>query len=133
MPATLHRGVSVSGRAFAELRLDLRLTQGELAERLGMSLGRISSVEQNDSSTLRMKNFRRLAKLVGTDPDRLERRIGAADGNVDPVCVVGEVAAGGLVESLVYDEALAERLPIAFPTSQRVYALRIRGDSMAPA
>lgn len=47
--------------------------------------------------------------------------------------IVGEVTAGGMVESMVFDSGdQPERLPIVYPEMDRVYALRIRGDSMAP-
>lgn len=47
--------------------------------------------------------------------------------------ILGEVTAGGLVESTVFDEGeMPERIPLYYPGRARVYALRIRGDSMAP-
>jgi SOS-response transcriptional repressor LexA len=47
--------------------------------------------------------------------------------------ILGEVTAGGLVESIVFDEGeTPERVPIFYPNAARVYALRIRGDSMSP-
>jgi SOS-response transcriptional repressor LexA len=49
------------------------------------------------------------------------------------VALLGEVTAGGLIESFVYQNEITQHLPLAFPQAERVYALRIRGDSMAPA
>lgn len=49
------------------------------------------------------------------------------------VPILGEVTAGGMVESLVFDNGdEPARVPLMFPGKTRVYALRIRGDSMAP-
>jgi SOS-response transcriptional repressor LexA len=47
--------------------------------------------------------------------------------------ILGEVTAGGMVESIVFDTGdQPERVPLIYPGLERVYALRIRGDSMAP-
>jgi SOS-response transcriptional repressor LexA len=47
--------------------------------------------------------------------------------------VLGEVTAGGLVESIVFDNGdEPDRVPIVYPDRTRTYALRIRGDSMSP-
>jgi SOS-response transcriptional repressor LexA len=47
--------------------------------------------------------------------------------------VLGEITAGGFVESIVFDpDEEPERVPLYYPEVRRTYALRIRGDSMAP-
>lgn len=47
--------------------------------------------------------------------------------------VLGEVTAGGMVESIVFDVGeQPERVPMIYPSKARTYALRIRGDSMSP-
>lgn len=101
-----------------------------------MSGGNVARIESCDVTGINTRNFRKLAEVANVSVETLEARIGpesimAADD--DGVELVGEVTAGGLVESLVYDGQAASRLPMAFPGLERVYALRIRGDSMAPA
>jgi SOS-response transcriptional repressor LexA len=47
--------------------------------------------------------------------------------------ILGEVTAGGMVESMVFESGdEPERIPIFYPHVPRAYALRIRGDSMSP-
>lgn len=47
--------------------------------------------------------------------------------------ILGEITAGGMVESLVFDDGdEPERIPLYYPDRARTYALRIRGDSMSP-
>jgi SOS-response transcriptional repressor LexA len=157
----MHRGVPINGRRFADLRRSLRLTQDELAARLHMTGGNVARIESCDVTGINVRNFRRLAELVGIDAEELESRICPAPSAARPhrptrraksparqtaaatshrqpselsaVPLLGEVVAGGLVESRVYDPDNTERLPMAFPGQERVYALRISGDSMSPA
>lgn len=75
--------------------------------------------------------FGRDVKAAG-QKDQVEATGSALDDASTGIPVLGEVAASGFVESLVYDESEPERLPITYPGLQRVYALRIRGDSMTP-
>lgn len=71
---------------------------------------------------------RERARRPGLPPADFFATIGA-----DAVPIVGEVTAGGLVESMVYEPGEEwERVPLRYPDRERVYALRIKGDSMAP-
>src|SRR5271170_1085917 len=73
----LHRGVPINGRAFAELRRGLRLTQDEMAGKLGMTGGNVARIERAAVTGINVRNFRRLAELVGIEAKKLERQIGA--------------------------------------------------------
>ena len=53
--------------------------------------------------------------------------------DMDGVPIIGRVAAGGMVESILDDEGeVGKRLPLKFPGTSNVYALEIDGDSMTP-
>jgi SOS-response transcriptional repressor LexA len=156
----MYRGVPVNGRKFAELRRSLLLTQDELGAKLGMSGGNVARIESSAQTGINLRNFRRMAELAKISVEALKKRIGARTGTTtgqgpgakatfrkaerapavsaassaaQGVALLGEVTAGGLIESFVYQNETPQRLPLAFPGAERVYALRIRGDSMAPA
>jgi SOS-response transcriptional repressor LexA len=157
----MYRGVPVNGRKFAELRRSLLLTQDELGTKLGMSGGNVARIESSAQTGINLRNFRRMAELAKISVEALKKRIGARTGTTNGqsagakaaarkgdrapvasaaaslpgqgVALLGEVTAGGLIESFVYQNETPQRLPLAFPGAERVYALRIRGDSMSPA
>jgi len=60
------------GRRFAELRIQRRLTQAQLAERLGVSVPYVASVEAGNEN-LTLRSLAKLAKLLGTRPVELLR------------------------------------------------------------
>jgi SOS-response transcriptional repressor LexA len=157
----MYRGVPVNGRKFAELRRSLLLTQDELGAKLGMSGGNVARIESSAQTGINLRNFRRMAELAKLSVEALKKRIGVRPGMTSGqsagakaairkgdrapvasaaaslpgqgVALLGEVTAGGLIESFVYQNETPQRLPLAFPGAERIYALRIRGDSMSPA
>jgi len=84
-----------------------------------------------------------LAANTYIDPDS-GRRLARSGADVpfvlippDPnrgVAVLGEISASGVVDPYIYDDAEnPERIPLLHPGLDRVYALRIKGDSMIPS
>lgn len=83
--------VLIIGKNLASLRRQRYLTQEEFAQKLDMSPANVRRLEQSEMGGMQVKNFRRLAALVGVSPDDLRRQIGAVDEAKSPTEVAEAV------------------------------------------
>lgn len=108
------------------------MTQAELAAALGMHKGRISAIETSEGgAAMEVENFRKLAILGNSTVEALYNRIGSSEPAARSPAIVGEIAAGGMVE-MFSDDSELEHVPMMMPDHPKAFALKIRGDSMEP-
>lgn len=150
--STMPKGLAVYGEEFRKIREERFLTLGEMAEKLGMSLGGVARIEGKFVTRVMPKTLRRLADLVGATPEGVKARVAltaeqlAAHGKeslgekgedaIDPADVQQldeiptfdlSVAAGEWADVLDVPEVCGHD-----QIAQGLFRVRISGDSMLP-
>lgn len=72
------KAIQIDGKKFASLRQKHLKTQAEIAESLGVTVGRVVGIESKAKVGMYARNFRRLAGTFGITVDELLNEIGAA-------------------------------------------------------
>ncbi|MEI8013015.1 MAG: helix-turn-helix transcriptional regulator [Candidatus Omnitrophota bacterium] len=119
------------GKFLAFLRCDHRLTQGELAAKMGCSQGRISKIESANDDKLSIKDFLDYGKALG-----LELEVGFRSKNTRYVDMVKFHAFQmqkylTLIADLANEDAALEAGVLNFHVEALVNARRMILDSMA--
>lgn len=130
------------GGRIRQRRMELGLTQLELAQRLGYKSKTSITKIESDVSTLNQPKIIAFAKALNTTPAYLMGWDQEPEWNVEPaslgknfirVPVLGRVAAGIPIESISnVDDDDFEDIPVAPGDEHDYFALRIKGDSMVP-
>ena len=81
----------LNARCLKKLRQQARLTQGELAERIGKSQGYIGDLERGDRRGLTVTTLERLADVLGCTTDEL---LGRSEIEVEKAAPAVGVPAG---------------------------------------
>jgi transcriptional regulator with XRE-family HTH domain len=87
----MDKSVPIRGKILSELRVAAFLSQAELAQRIGLSTGRLAAIEQADDAGMNLKNFRKLAEVLKADPAELLKRISEQAHNGDRPRVLVEL------------------------------------------
>lgn len=114
-------------------RLQLKLTQQEIADYVGISKSLVSRWETGDISNMGIDKLRRLAGILQVDgmdivneADLTSKEIKATDYNTTPIPLLGTIAAG---TPILATENIEEYFNID-SSIKADFALRIKGDSM---
>lgn len=128
------------GERIRDLRKKHRMTQAEVARKIGVSSPTITQWENNQTSP-KGDNLLRVSQVLGCTPDWLVTGKGHPDDihdNVEAaprlkglVPVINEVQAGHWTEIKTgFDEEASEWIPTLHSNSRYAFALRVVGDSM---
>ncbi|WP_031319271.1 S24 family peptidase [Pseudomonas fluorescens] len=120
-------------------RKDAGLTQAQLAERAGIKQASVSEIERGLTRT--SGYLVKLAQVCGVDPVWLSDGSGAAESNVEPgppitspprrIDIVGTAQLGP--DGYWIGVNQADGWVETYSRDEDAYALRLKGDSMAPA
>jgi transcriptional regulator with XRE-family HTH domain len=69
------KAIQISGKKLAKLREEKIWTQAKLAEKIGVSVGRVSSIEARDQVGVYADTFTLLAEAVGIQLEQLRARL----------------------------------------------------------
>ena len=121
------------GERIRQLRIRKDMSQEELAKRLGLS-GKtvVSKIEKGDRD-IKHELIVKTAKVLGVSPTFLLTGEDVMPKNATRIRVFGEVAAGiplDQIDEMDYDDW--EEIPESLSKTGEFFALRIKGDSMAP-
>lgn len=118
------------GKKLKELRVNKGLTQGTLAERLGLSFSAVSMYERGQRRP-DLETLSRIAAFFGVALDVFSTEQRDEPVNQTPVSgvipVYGEIPAG---YPTVEAAEIIDYQPVLLPNPQDYFALRVHGDSM---
>lgn len=140
--ATLARMRETLADRIKRLRRHKGLTQRELGQLVGVSRTAVTLWERGDTQALKGKNLLQAAQALGVSPSYLET--GKEDGELEagppvgdyrraPLVGTAQLGDGGYWHELEYPTGHGDGVVDAPTRDPNAYAIRVRGDSMAPA
>ena len=112
-------------------RKELNITLEEIGDYVGVSKTTVQRWESGNISNMRRDRIKKLSEILQLDTDQLLGIDAQQENRFEQIPVLGQVAAG--VPITAQEDVLwYETVPAQWVKNDRIFALKVKGDSMLP-